>query len=271
MSLIVTVCTSEGIVMASDSRSTYNNTELRDGKVIVKFGVHYSDTTYKTFLCDNKIGISTCGDGTVCGKSIAGHISDFINNSYSNEDTVEEAANKLCDFFSALPEKSSVIFHVAGYKKRESKDIPVVYSVITSAKQVLLQKDGRLGANWDGETATLTRLMKNSYVVEENKAIPIGTITLTSQNEDGTATESILKNQIAIPEGALRQPELDVAWEFMTLQDGIEFAEYAIKTTIDTMRFQVASKTVGGPIDILVIKPNGAQWIKRKELHAQEN
>lgn len=66
----------------------------------------------------------------------------------------------------------------------------------------------------------------------------------------------------------MRQPELDIAWNLMTLQDGIDFAEYAIKTTIDTMKFQIASKTVGGPIDILVIKPNGAQWIQRKELHA---
>lgn len=268
MSLIVTVCTSEGIVMASDSRSTYNNTELRGEKVIVKFGVHYSDTTYKTFLCNNKIGISTCGDGTICGKSIAGHISDFINNSYSDDDTVENAAKKLCDFFSALPEKNDVIFHVAGFKKDNSRDIPVVYSVITATKQIISQIDGGLGAIWDGERSTLTRLMKNSYVVETEKVIPIGTITLTSKDENGATTETILRNQLAIPAGALRQPDLDVAWGLMTLQDGIEFAEYAIKTTIDTMRFQVAPKTVGGPIDILVIKPNDAQWIQHKELHA---
>ena len=59
MSLIVTVCTSEGLIMASDSRSTYSKTELRGGKSVVNFGVHYTDTTYKTFLCDNRIGIST--------------------------------------------------------------------------------------------------------------------------------------------------------------------------------------------------------------------
>ncbi len=54
----------------------------------------------------------------------------------------------------------------------------------------------------------------------------------------------------------------------MTLQDGIDFAVFAIRTTIDTMRFQMCVKTVGGPIDVLVIKPSGAQWISRKELRA---
>lgn len=268
MSLIVTVCTSEGLILASDSRSTYNKTEPRDGKVIVKFGVHYSDTTYKTFLCDNRIGISTCGDGTICGKSIAGHIENFINNTYAKDDSVETVSQKLGTYFYALPQKNNITFHVAGYKKHDDKDIAVVYSVLTNTNKITLLSEGNCGANWAGESATLTRLAKNSYVVPAENAIPIGTITLTQKAEDGTDCSTVLKNQIAIPSGSLRQPEMDVAWDLMTLQDGIDFAEYAIKTTIDTMRFQIAPKTVGGPIDILVIKPNGAQWIKHKELHA---
>lgn len=268
MSLIVTVCTSEGLVLASDSRSTYTRTETRDGKVIVKFGAHYTDTTYKTFLCDNRIGISTCGDGTICEKAIAGHIENYINNVYEKDDTVEIASQKLLKYFAELPEKSDITFHVAGYKKEGGKDIAQVYSVLTASRQVNMLREGVCGANWDGERATLTRLVKNSYVVPEANAIPIGTITLNRKNEDGTDNSIVLKNQIAIPGGSLRQPELDIAWGLMTLQDGIDFANYAIKSTIDSMRFQVAPKTVGGPIDILVIKPNGATWIQRKELHA---
>ena len=267
MSLIITVCTSEGIVMASDSRSTYNRTEMLGTTKTIKFGVHFTDTTYKTFLCDNRIGISTCGDGTICGKSIAGHIENYINNIYDKEDTVKSASQKLLKYFTELPEKSDITFHVAGYKKERGKDIAEVYSVLTESHQVNLVREGLCGANWDGERATLTRLAKNSYVVPEENAIPIETITLNRKNEDGTDDIVVLKNQIAIPRGALHQPELDIAWDLMTLQDGIDFASYAIKTTIDTMRFQVAPKTVGGPIDILVIKPNGAHWIQRKELH----
>ena len=133
MSLIVTVCTSEGLIMASDSRSTYTKTELRDEKVIVKFGAHYTDTTYKTFLCDDRIGISTCGDGTICGKSIAGHIENYINNVYEKDDSVETASQKLLKYFVELPEKSDITFHVAGYKKENDKDVAEVYSVLTAS------------------------------------------------------------------------------------------------------------------------------------------
>ena len=50
------------------------------------------------------------------------------------------------------------------------------------------------------------------------------------------------------------------------MQDAVDFAKYGIKTTIDTMRFQVVPETVGGPIDILVIKPESSQWLAKKEL-----
>lgn len=61
--------------------------------------------------------------------------------------------------------------------------------------------------------------------------------------------------------------DYNIPFNFFTLQDSIDFAKYALQTTIDTMKFENRIKTVGGPIDILVIKPNGGFWINRKELH----
>ncbi len=263
MSLIVTVCTGEGIVLASDSRSTYNRTE----QGIIQFGVHYSDSTYKTFSCGN-IGISTCGDGTICGKSIAGHIENFINNAYSTNDTVEECASKLLRFFNDLSEKSSVIFHVAGYKKEDDLDKPIVYYVNTLNNMCKIISDGICGANWNGESAVLTRLMKNSYVVSNESVVYVDSLSIASKQPDGSEIVKEYKNQLAIPADSQQQPECEIAWNLMTLQDGIEFAQFAIKTTMDSMKFQTVPKTVGGPIDILVLKPNGSQWIQRKELHA---
>lgn len=60
--------------------------------------------------------------------------------------------------------------------------------------------------------------------------------------------------------------DANIAWDLMSLQDAIHFAKYAIETTIQTMQFQSVAKTVGGPIDILTITPNGAKWIKHKKL-----
>jgi hypothetical protein len=53
------------------------------------------------------------------------------------------------------------------------------------------------------------------------------------------------------------------------VQDAIDFAIYAVRATIDTMRFEARPKNVGGPIDVLLITPQGSRWIQRKELHGQ--
>ena len=58
-----------------------------------------------------------------------------------------------------------------------------------------------------------------------------------------------------------------LALQQFTLQDAIEFAEFVISATISSMNFQKRPKTIGGPVDILVIKPETAFWIQRKELH----
>jgi hypothetical protein len=55
----------------------------------------------------------------------------------------------------------------------------------------------------------------------------------------------------------------------MTVQDAIDYALYAVRTTIDTMRFEARLKTVGGFIDCLLITPDSAEWIQRKQFHGQ--
>ena len=94
---------------------------------------------------------------------------------------------------------------------------------------------GKQGAIWDGITDILSRLMQNIAYKVEGKYI------------DGEPVE--------------------IMWNFFTLQDAIDFAQYAIKVTIDTLKFQKREKSVGGPIDILVLKPESHQWIAHKELH----
>jgi hypothetical protein len=62
-------------------------------------------------------------------------------------------------------------------------------------------------------------------------------------------------------------PYYQVPWGFFTLQDAIDYARYAVQTTIDSIRFQPRPKTVGGPVDILVIRPEDTVWVQHKELH----
>ena len=55
----------------------------------------------------------------------------------------------------------------------------------------------------------------------------------------------------------------------MPLQDAVDYAMHLIRTTIDTLRFEPRYSSVGGPIDVLVVTPEGMRWVQRKELRGE--
>lgn len=234
MSFIVTVHTNEGIIMASDSRTTYTTTlKGTDGTITKQIGVQLTDNTYKTFLCPNNVGISTCGDSSINGVPIAGFIEKYIIEKVNQNTSVQEVAEGLISWFSAITSSLITNFIVAGYNNMQIE----VYRVYTGTKNVIRQDTTLPGVMWDGETDIFKRLIKD--------------VALNDGNNSFTPL-----------------PFYSTGYEYFTLQDAIDYAEYAVDVTIKTMFFQDRVKTVGGPIDILAIKPDSAFWIKRKELHA---
>lgn len=235
MSFIITVYTNEGIIMASDSRTTYTTTiNLPDGNVEKHIGTQTTDSTYKTFICNKRIGISTCGTADISGKPIAGFIERFIAEKTSDESTVTEIANGLLTYFSQFDPKPSVNFIVAGYNPDSQQSISRVF---VATNQILPINTAVAGTVWDGEAEVFQKVVKH----------------IALKNDNGTYTD---------------YPPRSIGFNFFTLQDAIDFAEYAVDITIKTMYFQDYVNTVGGPIDILAIKPSGTFWIQRKELHA---
>ena len=208
---------------------------MSDGSV-EKQAIKLTDTAYKTFLCNKRVGVSTCGGSSIDGKLITGYIEEHISASVSDDSTVEDIAKGFLEYFRQLDSELDTHFIVAGYNEGESK--PIVKKVRTAQGSIdTLNEAGAPGAAWDGETEVLTRILTEVNV----------------ENANG--------------DGYINLKGYGIAWSYFTLQDAIDFAEYAIDVTIKTMRFQTRPKTVGGPIDILAIKPNGAVWIQRKELH----
>lgn len=241
MSLVICVFVAEGIVLAGDSRSSFNTTFKTSGKdgnpdkEVYHHSVHVSDTTYKVFVTDSHVGILTCGDASVAGLPIVQFIEDFIR--LHNEDDVDVIAKSIGSYFHAIDSHLHTNFIIAGYSQNDSNTYEQRVYKISLADE---QKDPqnvviKQGAIWDGITDILSRLMQNiAYKVDGNYI-------------DGEPVE--------------------ILWNYFTLQDAIDFAQYAIKVTIDTLKFQKREKSVGGPIDILVLKPGTHQWIAHKELH----
>lgn len=236
MSFIISVYTNEGIIMASDSRTTYTSTiNNTDGTVERLVGVQTTDTTYKTFLCQNRIGISTCGTADINGVPITGYIEDYITKETNAESTVETVAQGLLDYFSKFDPLPDTIFVVAGYTQPELNR--QIMRVFVNEKKIDPVDCSLPGATWNGETDVFSKIV-NSVAIKM---------------EDGSYVDL---------------PSFGTAFNYFTLQDAINYAEYAVDVTIKTMFFQIRNKTVGGPIDILAIKPSGAFWIQKKELHA---
>lgn len=236
MSFIITVYTNEGIIMASDSRTTYTTTNtLSNGTVEKNIGVQLTDTTYKTFVCNERIGLSTCGTSSINNMPIAGFIEEFISMKVTPDSSVEQISQDLIVYFSQYTPIPNTHFIVAGYNKDDNKQH--LARVYVASKQVLTENTDDPGAIWDGEIDVLQRLIKSVAI----------------KQTDGTYKDLKYYN---------------IGFNFFTLQDAIDFAKYAVDSTIKTMFFQDRVKTVGGSIDILAIKPNGAFWIQHKELHA---
>lgn len=235
MSFLIAVHVNEGIVLASDRRTTYTNTQTVEGKVIQRIGVHTTNSTDKTFLCPNGAGISTCGDASLLGKPITGFIQEMIRTKISKDCCVEAIPQIIIDYFNSLSAVPNTNFIVAGYDLDGTIKKQLLYKVQVKTKNIeKIDTEGQ-GATWDGETYTLSRLIKDVAIkTNDNKYMDL--------------------------------PFEDILWAYFTLQDAIDFARYAVETTIQTMRFKNVVETVGGNVDILVLTPDETKWLQKEQL-----
>lgn len=250
MSLVVTTYVPEGIVMASDSRQSITlEGKTPEGKELPRIDTVNSDNNYKTFLLekfdknskpDFQVGVSSFGQDLLGGISFASHIKKFAEKKLTSEDNVETIAKKLVDFFKKEFPGADIGFHVAGYKKQEKVSVPYVFYCSVKRdrverRNVKPDKSLAYGATWSGQIDVLAGILQPSLMPG--------------------------------PEGKpLTMHKPPIIWDAMALQDAIDFSIYAIRTTIDTIRFQARPKNVGGPIDVLVVTSEEAEWIQKKEL-----
>lgn len=238
MSFVITVYVPTGVVMASDSRQSITiEGKTPDGKPLPKIETVGSDFVYKTFLLEKQqVGINSYGDSLLGKVTIESHIKRFSEEMIGDDDNVTTVPSKLIEFFRRDFPKADTAFHVAGFKRMNRKSIPYVFHChvgksTTERRNVAPKTDNIVyGASWGGQVDVISSLLQ--------------------------ATPG--------------QPKAPIIWDAMTIQDAIDFAIYAVRTTIDTMRFQARAKNVGGPVDVLLITPDEpAHWIQRKQFRGE--
>jgi hypothetical protein len=66
----------------------------------------------------------------------------------------------------------------------------------------------------------------------------------------------------------IKQFQIGIPLQVLALQDCVDLACFFIRTTMDTQKFTVGLRGVGGAIDVAIIKRNqNLQFIQRKQVH----
>ncbi len=155
-----------------------------------------------------------------------------------------------------------LVLFVAGYNLDGSHEIYNVYIPGETIKRRDSNERGmEYGANWIGQTDVVSRIVKGwDPRIYEAPFV-------------GQAVQNIGRQEI---DKQLSGLEYAINWGAMPLQDAVDFSVLVIQTTSAIQRFSDGIQAnpgdmpgVGGPIDVLVLTPGGAKWIRQKELRVE--
>lgn len=308
MSLGINTTTSEGIVLAADSRQSYRN-----HKGMSRVG---SDSASKVFKLTDKVGVVVAGLAFLPEGGVPKNISRFIEDFRVTHDLkkmdVEAIAESLEDYFKTKYDYKSHLANLVNVIKgnlsaqgaevisMEQKDTHIEFAFKDQQK---IEKKGVIGVDQlqfivagfnrdESHQVAMVYIPGDTKVVRDSKkqgkeygagwigqTDVIGRIVL---GRDGRmlnlpvfskAVAELGQAQVQAQLGSL---EYAIQWGTMTLQDGIDFSILAIKTTTAIQRFSDGIKAdpgdmpgVGGAIDIAVItRDKGFVWVSKKKLRA---
>ena len=262
MTLIVGVTTSDGIVLAADSRTTYTHPE---GVTRVR-----SDFAHKIVECE-RFGIAGSGWATLSGRSVASHVAEFSQSSASRS-TPELVCDELGAFIVSrieahvnagmdpAPEDGTSVmqFIVVGY----DGDVGEVWKLLLPSKeksQLNTTQSG--GAIWHGDWEIADRIFMG----------------MCPSVRDAAAKDERLNEAYEALKPAINDAELVFEPLSWNTQDAVDFAVSIIRTTSDIQRFTNGSKgrpgkfpSVGGPSEIALVDPSGFQWVQKTRLDEEQ-
>lgn len=234
MSLVVTVYVPSGIVMAADSRMSVLRSEQRgEGEQTTRFQQQLvlSDNAYKIVeLRSVGVGISAYDAAIIDNQPVDSHVYRFEEEAINPGDDVVTVAEKFLSYFQTKFPGLGIGFHAAGYR--------------TEGK------------------ASVAYVLVGHTVREPN-------VRRVNVSEEGKVQFGITRAGDTLIANRLIDPNYLPLFPAMPLQDAVDYAIHLIRTTIDTMRFEPRFPSVGGPIDVLVVRPDGMRWVQRKELRGE--
>ena len=235
MSLVVSVYVPSGIVMAADSRmSALLSGKRQDGdqQETVQQQIVLSDSAYKIVALPSVgAGVSLYDSAVISNQPADSHLHAFAEQELSEEDDVVTVADRFLAYFQEKFPKVNLGFHVAGYRIEGRASVPYVLV---------------------------------GHTTREPK------VRRVNATEEGRVQYGVVRAGDVLVANRLIDKQVLPLFAAMPLQDAIDYAIHLIRTTIDTLRFEPRYPSVGGPIDVLVVTPDGMEWVQRKELTGED-
>ena len=199
----------------------------------VKDGGYITDTRTKLFVSKNNVGVSTCGDRSVNGYNIEPYIEQFLES--HSKSSVTEIANAITPFFLELQPDLDTIFHVCGFESDDNGNMVKRKYYVHTINSEVEENTFETGAIWNGTIDIMNMLIGQAYYKKDNgKFEPYS--------------------------------EYEIDWNHLNILEGVELIKFFIETTQKMMSFQNRRQSVGGKVEILLLRPNEHQWISKKEL-----
>ena len=271
MSLAITIKGPEGIVLAADSRVTLTsikehiNEQTNDRTNEVMQATYDNASKLLRVPGQDYVGAVVCGVaalGDKAPRTIHSYLPE-LEESLKDEDRlkVKEFAQRLSSFFNeqwqqTMPDDfdDNITFLVGGYD--EGEPYGRVYEVKVPSRLQPIEKQPRsdsFGISIGGQHEYVNRLVGG--IDSRLPGLVQGALSL----DDKTAKELInhLRSNIDTP----------IPYQFLALQDCVDFSMFLIRTTMEMMRFTVGIRGVGGPIDVAVVtRTEGFRAVQQKQI-----
>jgi hypothetical protein len=255
MTIVVGIATPEGLVLASDSRTTQQDQDNHHRIA--------SDNAQKLFTV-NGVGIATWGAAFLGTDTIAGVMDQFAASVEGQNLSLDELTAQIAGFFDKRTRQAIANidgldwsdeqgtgwflgFMVAGYDEHGIGHVKSVHLPGPDIEGVDHTTNAP-GVQWRGQTDVIQRLIKGV-------------------DWDRAGNEPQVASHLQAVEAHLRGLEYNTIHP-ITIQDGVDFADFLIRTTVDMQRFSDGTHNdpgelpgCGGPTQILAVERSGFTWV----------
>ncbi len=275
MSLGIAFKGPEGIVLAADSRVTLNAVRQDAGgqKLVIPATFDYATKllTVKDAAQDHVaaitygLGALNTAEGPRTAHSFMPEFEAELRAVKQKRLSSEEFSKRLSDFFclqyQAGPNPpantgNDMVFVVGGYDEGQPYGRLFEFYVPSRPAPVERHSGSEFGAVWGGQREIVDRILNGG----DEKLF----LLLKNELHLDDAGILALRTKIAPEIG------LPIPYAFLPLQDTVDLATMLIRTTINTQRWMIDVRGVGGEIDVVTItRTGGVQPVQTKSIHGE--